>query len=86
MISARTSNGIKKKFVSKVHSGSKYKNKKAGGDHKIAGAPDPYSFWALDRKLLNRRAQKRKGAKEALKGVVKTTSMKGAKSTKRRRT
>ena len=82
--SARTTSSVKKKFVSKVHSGAKYKNKKAGGDHKIAGAPDPYSFWALDRKLLNRRAQKRKGAKEALKGVIKTTTMKGSKSTKQR--
>ena len=55
------------KFVSKVHSSAKYKNKNGtGGDRKLPGAPDPYSFWALDRKLLNRRAQKRKGAKDAL--------------------
>ena len=59
------------KFTSRVHSSDKYRNKKGtGGDRKVAGAPDPYSFWALDRKLLNRRAQKRRGAKEAISGVV----------------
>ena len=66
------------KFASRVHSSDKYKNKKGtGGDRKVAGAPDPYSFWALDRKLLNRRAQKRRGAKDAISGVVNASKQKG---------
>ena len=41
---------------------------------------EPYAYWPLDRKMLNRRAGKSAEAKEGLLGVVSRKSGRGAKS------
>lgn len=49
---------------------------------------DPYAYWPLDRRLMNRRAQKAKGAKAGLDKVVvaaKAGAAKGAKAKRQRR-
>eukprot|EP00112_Aurelia_sp_Birch-Aquarium-sp1_P019873 Seg500.3 transcript_id=Seg500.3/GoldUCD/mRNA.D3Y31 product="RRP12-like protein" protein_id=Seg500.3/GoldUCD/D3Y31 len=51
--------------------GAEYKAKKAGGDMKVKGKPDPFAYIALDRKNLNRR--KRAKIAGQLKGIVKAT-------------
>ena len=62
--------------------------KGAKGDTKGASKVEPYAYWPLDRKMLNRRAGKQAAAKKGLERVVKaakTGAVKGHKA-KRRRT
>ena len=62
--------------------------KGAKGDTKGASKVEPYAYWPLDRKMLNRRAGKQAAAKKGLERVVKaakTGAAKGHKA-KRRRT
>ncbi len=59
-----------------------------GGDVKGNSRVEPYAYWPLDRKLLNRRPGKKAAAEQGLQKVVKAARVgaaKGAKS-KRRRT
>lgn len=50
----------------------RFKAKKgAAGDTKGASKVEPYAYWPLDRKLLNRRADKRADASKGLHRVVK---------------
>ncbi|XP_065071238.1 RRP12-like protein [Rhopilema esculentum] len=67
--------------------GSEYKAKKAGGDMKVRGKPDPFTYIPLDRQNLNRRKRAKISGK--FHGIVKATkrSAKVAKTfnTKKRR-
>lgn len=55
--------------------GEEYKAKKAGGDMKKKGKPDPYAYLPLSRQQLNRR--KKKQTSGVWKGVAKTGHRKG---------
>ena len=56
-------------------------NKTARTDRSIVRAKgtkklEPFAYWPMDRKMLNRRAAKRKDAKKGLLGVVKSKANK----------
>ena len=49
---------------------------------------EPYAYWPLDRRLMNRRQQKAKGAKQGLDKIVvaaKSGAAKGHKAKRQRR-
>ncbi|OWA52836.1 RRP12-like protein [Hypsibius exemplaris] len=76
----------KEKPAKKVATGAEYRAKKAGGDVKLKGRPDPYAYIPLDLKSSN----KRKKAKLVgqFKGFVKGAkkgAMKGSKDSKSRK-
>ena len=59
---------------SRVLGGSRFKSKGgAGGDVKGKGRVEPFAYWPLDRKMLNRRAAKRRSATAELRGVTART-------------
>lgn len=67
------------------HGADRFAAKKGGakGDVK-KGAVEPYAYWPLDRKMLNRRPAKQKAAKGGLAGVVDATKAgRGAKRARR---
>lgn len=71
------------------HSGDRFKAKRkgTGGDVKGKGSVQPYAYWPLDRKMLNRREQKTKSAKQGLDKVVNAArdgALKGRKAKRRR--
>lgn len=71
------------------HSGDRFKAKSrgTGGDVKGKSAVEPYAYWPLDRKMLNRRQQKTRSAKQGLDKVVnaaKEGALKGKKAKRRR--
>ena len=51
--------------------GCRFKAKAAGGDVKGSSAVEPYAYWPLDRKMLNRRPSKTASAKAGLGAVVR---------------
>ena len=56
--------------------GDRFKGKKgAGGDAK-KGALEPFAYWPLDRKMLNRRKAKQRVAERELQNVVKRKAAK----------
>ncbi len=60
----------------------------AGGDVKGSSRVEPYAYWPLDRKLLNRRPGKKAAAEQGLQRVVgaaRAGAARGAKKGKRRR-
>lgn len=60
----------------------------AGGDVKGGAKVEPYAYWPLDRRLMNRRQQKAKGAKQGLDKIVaaaKAGAAKGHKAKRQRR-
>lgn len=63
------------------HTGDRFKSRKAGGDVKGKAKVEPYAYWPLDRKLLNRRAAKSRGAKKGLDKVINTGKSKRLKTT-----
>ena len=72
------------------HTGDRFKAKKkgSGGDVKGNSKVEPYAYWPLDRKLLNRRVQKTKSAKSGLDRIVnagKDGASKGHKAKKMKR-
>jgi hypothetical protein len=69
------------------HSGERYKPKKSGtgGDVKSGGGVEPYAYWQLDRKMLNRRRGKQAAASKGLAGVVRGAAAGVAKGGKARR-
>lgn len=69
------------------HSGDRFKAKKsgAGGDVKGSSKVEPYAYWPLDRKMLNRRVQKTKTAKSGLDRVVSAAKAGTAKGQKAKR-
>jgi ribosomal RNA-processing protein 12 len=70
------------------HTGDRFKARKsgAGGDVKGNSKVEPYAYWPLDRKLMNRRASKAKGAKVGLDKVVRAAKDGAAKGRKAKRT
>ena len=46
---------------------------------------DPYAYWPLDRRLMNRRQQKTKGAKKGLDKVVAAAKEGAARGSKAKR-
>jgi hypothetical protein len=67
------------------HSGDRFKAKKegTGGDVKGGSKVEPYAYWQMDRKMLNRRRGKQATASKGLAGVVggaKSGALKGAKA------
>ncbi|XP_055342940.1 LOW QUALITY PROTEIN: RRP12-like protein [Paramacrobiotus metropolitanus] len=60
---------LKKGPQKKVHSGAEYRAKKAGGDMKLKGRPDPFAYIPLNLKDTNRR--KRAKISGQFKGIVK---------------
>lgn len=69
------------------HTGDRFKAKKsgAGGDVKGSSKVEPYAYWPLDRKMLNRRVQKTKTAKSGLDRVVSAAKAGTAKGQKAKR-
>lgn len=64
---------IKKGGQSWVYTGKEYapKGVKTGGDSKKEGKLDPYAYWPLDPKMMNRRDSKKRAAKSGLSDVAK---------------
>lgn len=56
-----------------------------GGDTKGSAKVEPYAYWPLDRRLMNRRAQKSKGAKQGLDKIVVAAKSGAAKGSKAKR-
>lgn len=46
---------------------------------------EPYAYWPLDRKMLNRRQQKSKGAKKGLEKIIAAAQEGAAKGRKAKR-
>lgn len=65
----------KNKDVSGFKSGKEYRAKKAKGDMKLKGKPDPFAYIPLSRKLLNRRKKLKNSGK--FKNIIKS-AIKGA--------
>ena len=65
----------------------RFKAKKGGGDVKGGSKVEPYAYWPLDRKLLNRRPGKTASAKTSLATVIgqKPAAAPGGRAPKRRR-
>ena len=57
----------------------------AGGDVKGSAKVEPYAYWPLDRRLMNRRQQKSKGAKQGLDKIVKAAAEGATKGRKAKR-
>ncbi|CAL9039285.1 unnamed protein product [Musa banksii] len=53
-----------------VYAGSEYTSKRAGGDVKKKDKLEPYAYWRLDRKLLNRRAERKAVARKGMARVL----------------
>ncbi|XP_010917404.1 uncharacterized protein [Elaeis guineensis] len=66
-----------------AYTGSEYTNKKGGGDAKKKDKLEPYAYWPLDRKLLNRRAERKATARKAMVSVMKLTKKLEGKSASR---
>jgi ribosomal RNA-processing protein 12 len=71
-LTSRHADRQSKKKVSRGSSisGDRFKSIKAGGDVKGKSKVEPFAYWPLDRRLMNRRQHKTKAAKDALKAVV----------------
>ncbi|KAL4855011.1 RRP12-like protein [Chlorella vulgaris] len=69
------------------HSGDRFKAKKKGTGGDITGSAkvEPYAYWPLDRRLMNRRQQKSKGAKAGLDKIVVAAKQGAAKGSKAKR-
>jgi len=69
------------------HTGDRFKSRKkgTGGDVKGNSKVEPYAYWPLDRKLLNRRVQKTRTAKAGLDRVVKAAEDGAARGRKAKR-
>lgn len=65
----------------------RFKAKKGGGDVKGGSKVEPYAYWPLDRKMLNRRPGKTASAKAGLMNVIgqKPSAVGGGRAPKRRR-
>ncbi|KAJ7533387.1 hypothetical protein O6H91_13G046200 [Diphasiastrum complanatum] len=57
-----------------AYKGEEYANKRGtGGDVKKEGKMDPYAYWPLDPKMLNRREGKKAAARKGMSSVLKMT-------------
>ena len=66
-----------------THTGDRYKAKGGGDVRKKGEKLQPYAYWPLDAKLLNRRNSKRGEARETLSGVVKGSAVLRGKKARR---
>lgn len=65
---------------------SRFKSRgKAGGNQKGSSKVDPYAYWPLDRKMLNRRPSKKSAAREGLDQVVRAAKAGAARGNKAKR-
>jgi ribosomal RNA-processing protein 12 len=55
------------------YTGHEYTSKKAGGDLKKKDKMEPYAYWPLDRKLLNRRSDRKASARKGMSSIMKMT-------------
>ncbi|AQK75492.1 ARM repeat superfamily protein [Zea mays] len=70
------SQSIKKRKTSGsgwAYTGHEYTSKKASGDLKKKDKMEPYAYWPLDRKLLNRRSDRKASARKGMSSVMKIT-------------
>lgn len=67
--SKKTKKGKKNSEISNLKTGSEYRAKKARGDIKLKGKPDPFAYIPLSRKLLNRRKKMKNIVQSAIKGA-----------------
>nr|CAB3447920.1 unnamed protein product [Digitaria exilis] len=70
------SQSVKKRKTSSsgwAYTGHEYTSKKAGGDLKKKDKMEPYAYWPLDRKLLNRRSDRKASARKGMSSVMKVT-------------
>ncbi|CAN6239235.1 unnamed protein product [Urochloa humidicola] len=70
------SQSVKKRKTSSsgwAYTGHEYTSKKAGGDLKKKDKMEPYAYWPLDRKLLNRRSDRKASARKGMTSVMKVT-------------
>ncbi|XP_020594269.1 RRP12-like protein, partial [Phalaenopsis equestris] len=58
------------------YTGADYTSRKAGGDLKKKGKLEPYAYWPLDRKLLNRRVDRKAAARKGMATVMVTRDLK----------
>ncbi|KAG2487102.1 hypothetical protein HYH03_014215 [Edaphochlamys debaryana] len=66
-----------------AHSGDRFKAKGASGDVKGKAKVEPYAYWSLDRRMLNRRRGKQAAASSKLASIVagaQAGALKGAKA------
>ncbi|KAL2650995.1 hypothetical protein R1flu_019123 [Riccia fluitans] len=79
----KDSQARKKAKNSWAYTGEDYVNRKGKGDIKKEGKHDPYAYWPLDPKMLNRRQAKRRTARDGMSSVFKAGSKtKGGKTSK----
>ncbi|RLN07702.1 RRP12-like protein isoform X2 [Panicum miliaceum] len=69
------SQSVKKRKTSSdwAYTGHEYTSKKAGGDLKKKDKMEPYAYWPLNRKLLNRRSDRKASARKGMASVMKAT-------------
>ncbi|OAY67734.1 RRP12-like protein isoform X1 [Ananas comosus] len=65
------------------YTGKEYTSKRASGDLKKKDKLEPYAYWPLDRKLLNRRAERKASARKGMASVMKkfTKKLEGTSAT-----
>ncbi len=64
----------RKKTKSLTKTGDEYVPKgRTGGDK--GGKVEPFAYWPLDRKMLNRRTAKQRDARRSLSGIVRSTKV-----------
>ncbi|KAF3792282.1 RRP12-like protein [Nymphaea thermarum] len=56
-----------------AYTGSEYGTRKAAGDVNKKDRLEPYAYWPLDRKMLNRREERKSAARRGLASVTKLT-------------
>ncbi|KAK8964220.1 hypothetical protein KSP40_PGU000803 [Platanthera guangdongensis] len=59
-----------------LYTGIEYNSKKAGGDLKKKGKLEPYAYWPLERKLLNRGLERTASARKGMTNVMLTKDLK----------
>lgn len=70
----------------KEHTGARFAaTKGAGGDVKGSSKVEPYAYWPLDRKMLNKRPGKKLQARKGLAGIVQAAQTGAAKGRKAKR-
>lgn len=77
------SQGGKSRF--EQHSGDRFQSRKAQGDVKGKQKVEPYAYWPLDRKMLNKRSAKKRAAEKGLEKVVRAVKGGVAKGLKAKR-
>lgn len=56
-----------------AYTGHEYTSRRASGDLKKKDKMEPYAYWPMDRKLLNRRSDRKASARKGMSSVMKMT-------------